>query len=198
MSSTKVKDRQGKHLDFYETPEKVVTGLIESEFFDSTVRTVLEPSAGRGAIVRVVRDKFPAYRVTAVEIQDEFVPDLAKTGADFIVGDFLAQHPAPQFDRIVANPPFSQAEEFVRHAYEFLKPNGRMAFLLRLPFIASVKRYPLFKELKPSEIHVLSQRPKFGGTNIDSCDYAWFVWDRNPILSVTMLWWIGPEGSNAD
>jgi len=193
LSSTRVKDRQGKHLDFYETPDKVVRGLIDSNFFDSGVETVLEPSAGRGAIVKSVQNKFPSVRVSAVEIQTEFMPDLAATGCDFIIGDFLEQSPTPTYDRIVANPPFSQAEAFIRHAYRFLKSSGRMAFLLRLPFIASVKRYELFKEIKPTEILVLSQRPKFGGSNIDSCDYAWIVWDRDPVLNVTLTWWIPPH-----
>lgn len=190
MSSTRVKERKGKHLDFYETPDKVVAGLAASSNFFDGAQSLLEPSAGRGSIVRAVQSRFHHVKVGAVEIQD-FAADLAKLGCDFIIADFLTL-PVVQYDRIVANPPFSQAEEFVVRCREFLLPAGKMAFLLRLPFIASVKRYKLFSDFRPSEIHVLSQRPKFGGTNIDSCDYAWIVWNKESSHS-TSLNWIPPE-----
>lgn len=192
MSSTRVKERQGLHLDFYETPEKVVAGLFEVDFFEGDISNMLEPSAGKGAIVKAVRKKKPDLKITAVEIQEDFASDLAETGAEFIIGDFLKSGPSPIYDTIVANPPYSQAENFIRHAFEFLSPSGKMAFLLRLPFLASVKRYDLFKELRPIEVNVLSQRPKFGGNNIDSCDYAWIVWKRNPSMSLTSFNWIAP------
>jgi tRNA1(Val) A37 N6-methylase TrmN6 len=186
MSSTKVKDRQGTHLDFYETPSRVVYGLLEYLNLDNVTKA-LEPSAGRGAIIRAVQDHYASLSFNAIEIQEQFkshLDPIAKT----TIGNFLLQEPEP-FDLILANPPFSQAEEFIKHAYKFLSPNGQMAFLLRLPFLGSVKRSALFKQLKPTQVLVLSQRPKFGGTNIDSCDYAWFVWS-NPCSTVTTLDWI--------
>jgi hypothetical protein len=193
MSSTKVKDRKGKHLDFYETPIRAIEGLFSRGFIDETVKSVLEPCAGRGAIVTQVRKKYPIVTITAVEIQESFSEDLGKTGADYIIGDFLDSAQIPMYDRIIANPPFSQAEEFIRHAFGWLKENGQMAFLLRLPFLAGVKRYKFFQYLKPNEINVLSQRPKFGGTNIDSCDYAWVIWHKNPPINITLFDWIEPS-----
>lgn len=184
MSSTRVADRKGTFLDFYETPEKTTRGLLETGFLDGAT-TVLEPSAGRGAIVRLVNH----LKVTAVEIQPEFADDLKSISEEVIIGDFLSCQPG-SFSRIIANPPFSQAEAFIRHAFTCLEDDGKMAFLLRLPFIASVKRYHLMAEMKPASIYVLSQRPKFGGTNIDSCDYAWIVWTKTR-PEITVLDWIG-------
>lgn len=199
MSSTRVKERKGQHLDFYETPDRVTRSFLNTGFLDDVnVKSVLEPCAGTGAIVRTVRDKYPGLKVTAMEIQERFGECLASTGADFIIGDFLASKPEPVFDRIIANPPFSQAEEFIRHCWGYLKGNGAMAFLLRLPFIASVKRYKLIEELRPSEVYVLSQRPKFGGDNIDSCDYAWVVWHRTMVVNITLLHWIPPSNQRTD
>lgn len=67
-----------------------------------------------------------------------------------------------------------------------------MAFLLRLSFLAGIKRYGLFQSMRPSKVNILSQRPKFGGSNIDSCDYAWVIWSKNP-SDVTLLDWIEPS-----
>lgn len=189
MSSTKVKDRLGRHLDFYETPANVVNGLLDIGFFSG--RTFLEPSAGRGSIINSVLARFPSITTTAIEIQDEFRESLLKIKVEVIIDDFLLVEPRP-FDRIIANPPFSQALEFIQHAWKFLSKTGKMAFLLRLPFAASVKRHALFQELRPSQVMVLSQRPKFGGDNIDSCDYAWFVWEK-PLATKTELLWIAPS-----
>lgn len=185
MSATKVKDRVGRHLDFYQTPASVVFGLLNTGFFSGN--NLLEPSAGQGAIIKEVLTRFPNISITAIEIQSEFKDHLIQIGVKTIIGDFLTIEPS-SFDRIIANPPFSQAEDFVRHALKFLSKNGKMAFLLRLPFIASVKRHLLFKEHQPSQVLVLSQRPKFGGTNIDSCDYAWFVWEKQSSEKTELLW----------
>lgn len=197
MSATKVKNRTGKFLDFYETPERVVNGLIDTGFFDSIdIRNVLEPCAGNGAIIRAVRKCYPGLKITAVEIQECFSESLGSLGIEVIIDDFLKRETGQIYDSIIANPPFSQAQEFIHYCFACLRDQGRMAFLLRLPFIASVKRYELFDLIHPSFVHVLSQRPKFGGNNIDSCDYAWVVWEKGkcePIRQQTILTWIPPS-----
>jgi hypothetical protein len=190
MSSTLVKNRKGEHIDFYETPDYVTDGLLDSGFCHNA-KTLLEPSAGKGAIIRRVLLRHPAINITAVEIQHKFSKDLNELIPDVIIADFFTTDLEP-FDRIIANPPFSQAENFIKHAYNSLSINGRMAFLLRLSFLASVKRYKLFEKLRPSNVLILSQRPRFGGTNIDSCDYAWAIWDKCGTY-VTTVDWIKPN-----
>lgn len=191
MSSTKVKERQGVHLDYYATPSNVVNGLLKTGFADNS-HSILEPCAGDGSIVHCILEKYPKAKITAVEIQERFLESLTQTNAQVIIGDFLSRELSSIYDRIIVNPPFSQAEDFIRKCLDLLKPSGKMAFLLRLSFIASVKRFKLFCQYKPSEIHVLSQRPKFGGDNIDSCDYAWIIWQKGSAV-YTSLNWIAPN-----
>ncbi len=186
MSSTRVKDRKGVHLDFYETPIKTTQKLLEH--FDVRGK-LLEPAAGKGAILKAVGH--PKENVTALDIQPSFRESLCDYADEVRIQDFL-EYKDKKFDTIIANPPFSQSEAFIRHAFSLLDEGGKMAFLLRLPFLASVKRYSLFQELRPVQILVLSQRPKFGGDNIDSCDYAWFIWDEVG-EDITMLDWLSPE-----
>lgn len=185
MSSTRVKDRQGKHLDFYETPVRAIMPMLPKLTKDGI--KVLEPCAGRGAIVKAIKS-YCSAEITSIEIQENFKDYLDQP----IIGDFLQTESSPIYDLVMTNPPFSQAEEFIKHARKFIKSDGKLAFLLRLPFIAGVKRYNLFKEFCPYEINVLSQRPKFGGSNIDSCDYAWICWNKSS-SEQTSINWIEPS-----
>jgi hypothetical protein len=194
VSSTRVKDRRGVHVDFYATPARVVDGLLSVLTIDAT-RAALEPSAGDGAIVRRLRVAHPGLNVTGVEIQPQFEPALLTMCDRVVIGDFLS---APLFglryDLIVANPPYSLAREFIERSLSLLTDGGQAAFLLRLPFVAGVKRHDLFAKHRPARVLVLSQRPKFGGTNIDSCDYAWIVWRSTP-ATTTELDWLAPVPS---
>lgn len=59
-----------------------------------------------------------------------------------------------------------------------------VVMLLRLGWLASAKRHPLWGPysdglawpLRPREIWVLPDRPIFRGDHGDSADYGWFVW----------------------
>lgn len=190
MSSTRVANRKEKQVDFYPTPISVTKGLLP--FLEVVPSNFLEPCAGNGKIIEAVKSHYPNCVASAIEIQNGFKDDLLQLTDDVVIADFLTMKAMPQYSLIITNPPFSQAMEFVKAAYEWLGPNGQMAFLLRLPFVASVKRYNFLKTLKPSKILVLSQRPKFSGTNIDSCDYAWFIWNKNEATKQTILDWIPP------
>ena len=46
-------------------------------------------------------------------------------------GDFLASIPQPIYDRVVANPPFSNngVARHTTHAFKFLKPGGKLVTL---------------------------------------------------------------------
>lgn len=190
MSSTRVRERRGKHVDFYETPAYVVEGLLSKNVVSGS--RLLEPSAGKGAIIRSLADALPELHTTGVEIQPRFRADLEACCDHTIIGDFLTVELKPEFDLVVANPPFSQAGPFIERSLDLLTPSGLGIFLLRLPFIASVKRAEFFKDHRPSHVFVLTQRPKFGGDNIDSCDYAWFVWSKAG-SDTTILDWIWPK-----
>lgn len=96
--------------------------------------TVLEPSAGGGALARAVRDR--GGLVACVEIQTGLAHELAHVHgfADVHCADFLKVSPfaLPQYDRIVMNPPFDRGRDcdHVRHAYQFLKPGGTLVAIM--------------------------------------------------------------------
>jgi len=187
MSSTKVKDRKGVHLDFYETPPRALDSLFSVVRLDGP-RAVLEPSAGKGAIARYLRANYPGLHVTGVEIQPQFEPELRVVCDEVVIADFLVAQLTRRFALVVANPPFSLAQQFIERALGLLTEGGKAAFLLRLPFVAGVKRFDFFQKHKPAYVLVLSQRPKFGGDNIDSCDYAWIVWGAVSAKTTELRW----------
>ncbi len=128
----------GKDLGFFETPEKVVKRLIDLAEVKIN-HEVLEPSAGNGAIVRhLIR---AGCRVTACEIDEKraaVVKGLNAKEVPFGVvdrlwrADFLTVKSELRFDRVVMNPPFGKRQDIkhVRHAFEFLKPGGRLAAVM--------------------------------------------------------------------
>lgn len=94
--------------------------------------TVLEPSAGQGALARHAVEA--GAIVDCVEIQAGNAHELAKSGLYRSVEcrDFLhldpPLNPARLYDIIVMNPPFDRGRDcdHVRHAWKFLKPGGRL------------------------------------------------------------------------
>ena len=168
--------------DAYYTPTKLARALVQKLRIASDAR-ILEPSVGAGAFAKALRSD----RVYGVDI--EAAPG-AEHCAHFTQADFLSdRHYLPSqaseftFDWIVGNPPFSHAEEHLRHAYKHSK---NVAFLMRLAMLESAKRIPLWREVRLKKVWVLAQRPSFTGGSTDSAAYGFFWlqhgWEYPPEL----------------
>ena len=91
--------------------------------------SVLEPSAGTGAILAALPNVRPFGSVTAVEINATLAASLEQVADETICGDFLEQNGnLGTFDRIVMNPPFENGADIkhIQHAMKMLKPGGRL------------------------------------------------------------------------
>ena len=115
-------------IDLYETPPEATIALLKHE--QLPFYRVWEPCCGPGAIGRVLIEA--GYKVLATDITD--YGGTVQTG----LLDFLKATRCPaQF--IITNPPFNQADKFVRHALK-LAPER---VIMLLPSLWRRERGPL-------------------------------------------------------
>lgn len=120
-------------FSFFETPDAVAGYLVDAADVHSGQR-ILEPSAGRGALVRKVADM--AEVVDCYEVQAKHCAYLRSAFGGLPVlpqeADFLAVSPARIYDRVVMNPPFAKRQDVahVLHALKFLRPGGVLASVM--------------------------------------------------------------------
>ena len=133
--------------DFYPTPDEVIQKMAAPYSDRIHTATILEPSAGNGAILEFltkkgveaderlrdhtyrVQMKADPRRVYAVEKNPELTMILQQKGYRVVGSDFLAFRPEHRFDLIIMNPPFSSGVKHLLHAWEIL-PGGDIACLV--------------------------------------------------------------------
>jgi len=122
--------RQGVTLvvapQLFPTPVAVAERMAELANIEPG-HSVLEPSAGTGALLDAVRRKEPAAVLHGVEINAALVSRLQGQQYDVICADFLQCGSAlGRFDRVLLNPPFEGAADIlhVLHARQKLKAGG--------------------------------------------------------------------------
>ena len=108
------------NVDFYPTPKEVIEKMMLGE--NVAGKTVLEPSAGSGNIVRWLHSN-GAAQVLACENDPHCRKLLA--GEQLIAENFLTVTPdmVSHVDYIVMNPPFSHGAEHILHAWN-IAPAG--------------------------------------------------------------------------
>lgn len=108
--------------DFYPTPRVVVERMLLGA--DVSGKVILEPSAGKGNIISVLKE-FGAKEVIACEINNDLAKIAAYKADRFLKEDFLkvTSEDISHIDMIVMNPPFSRDEDHILHAYE-IAPEG--------------------------------------------------------------------------
>lgn len=154
--------------DLYPTPAEVTVALMRFLQLPPDV-IVWEPASGKGDMVQAMF----SCGITA------YGTDIER-GVDFLKFSSCPGYRIGEIDWIITNPPFSLAEEFIRHAAELNKP---FAMLLKAQYWHAAKRAKLFEELPPSYILPLTWRPDFffkerdgkkGGSPL--MDVMWCVW----------------------
>jgi protein-L-isoaspartate O-methyltransferase len=112
----------------FPTPPALAERMVEEADILSG-HSVLEPSAGTGAILAALPNVRPFGSVTAVEINATLAASLEQVADETICGDFLEQNGnLGTFDRIVMNPPFQNGTDIkhIQHAMKMLRPGGRL------------------------------------------------------------------------
>jgi hypothetical protein len=135
--------------------------------------SVFDPCAGRGDILDVLRVTGVADETFGFEVVEERAAEAARRGHVVYAQDAL-QAEWCFGDCIVMNPPFSLAEPFVFRAVATAHVYPVFA-LLRVGWLEAARR-AAWNLAHPSDVYVLSPRPRFVNKRSDAATYAWFVW----------------------
>ncbi|MFR9719860.1 LPD38 domain-containing protein [Aeromonas diversa] len=116
-------------IDFFPTTEDHSADLAARLGIEPGM-LVLEPSAGHGMLAEAAREA--GATVEAVELAADLREILAAKGFSLVGDDFMATQPTQRYDAVIMNPPFSNDMDIdhVRHAFEHLKPGGRLAAIV--------------------------------------------------------------------
>ena len=128
---------------YFPTPKPIVNDMIAKADIKPGMK-VLEPSAGKGNIA----DEVPKEAdLDVIELNTALRDILQEKGYKITGSDFL-EHKG-EYDRIVMNPPFEKGQdiEHVRHAYDLLKPGGKLvAIMSEGPFFRQDAKATEFRE----------------------------------------------------
>lgn len=173
-------DRQ--HLDFYATNPKDVVEVCQLLSLDkSKSLRVLEPCAGNGHIVNVLRS-YGHTVITNDIIEREFKLDYTL--------DYLSEAiPEQKFDLVLTNPPFKYAKEFILKSLEYA---DIVVIIARLDLLESKRRKEINqKHLKHVFVH--TDRARFARDGNDSLfeqgtamSTGWFVYVKNKTEKTTL------------
>lgn len=179
-SSANIKERvRKKDGDMFFTPPNIAQWAVR-ELGDLEDQTVLEPSAGHGALADACREA-GAEAVHCVEIDDDNYRVLRDKGYQISTqGDFLKLVPGPSccldssYHRIIMNPPFSKNRgvTHVKHALQFLATPGILVAIMagnttRKPFVELLARITAIG--RKHKIHEIPAGSfKESGTNVQT------------------------------
>jgi hypothetical protein len=120
------------HKEFYPTPIEV----IQMMQLDVAGKNVLEPHGGKGDIIKYCIEN-GAKNVYFSEIIPELATISSQKGGVQIGEDFLKVTELPPVDLIVMNPPFSNADEHILHAWEIAKDGTQIVALCNYETISN-------------------------------------------------------------
>jgi len=154
-------------MDFYPTPTWATEALFTVEKFSGVV---LEPAAGDGAMVQVIKK------------YNDCVSN------DIVCGyDFLSE--TRKFPNVITNPPFTLAKEFVEKAK--IIADEKIALFLKLAFLEGQSRVGMFRDVKfpLARVHVFSKRVTFHPNGIEDKNVAvqWLLLGLYGIKSIRVL-----------
>jgi phospholipid N-methyltransferase len=120
---------------FFPTPKPVARKLHAYADIKRGM-TVLEPSAGNGLLADAIREfnednNIHNVQIDVIERNYDLQEILRLKGYNIVSNDFL-EFNRKKYDRIIMNPPFEKGQDIihVRHAYDLLKPGGRLVAIM--------------------------------------------------------------------
>ncbi|MCR8639002.1 SAM-dependent methyltransferase [Leptospira interrogans serovar Ricardi] len=129
---------------FFPTPKNLGKTMIDEADIQPGM-DVLEPSAGKGDLSDLIRNK--KVEPDTIEI-DYSLREILKEKDHKIVGSNFLDYNEKKYDRIIMNPPFERGQDIdhVQHAYDLLKPGGKLVSIMAEgPFFRSDNKSKNFR-----------------------------------------------------
>jgi len=115
--------RMNQKGDINFTPSEIAKQLVQYAHITENSR-VLEPSAGIGGIADAIKHR--TNNIDVVERMSSFREILQLKGYNLVGDDFLDYQTENKYDAIIMNPPFSDEQNHIKHAFELLKDGGTL------------------------------------------------------------------------
>lgn len=153
--------------------------------------TAWEPAAGRGYMAQTLAETFDEVWAS----DKYFYPGGYSQQMDFLETSVRKPNMGCA-NWIITNPPFSHAEDFVRHALR--QATDGVAMIVRMPFLETVGRWQrLFSQSKPAVVYQHVERvPMHKGRLLKkgstATAYCWVVWSIRYRPNDTAFDWIPP------
>ena len=122
--------------DLYPTPQKIIDKMLDGLDF-TMIKSVLEPSAGKGNIVEAIIERINQYNtsclykrlkvehdIDCIEINQNLQHILKGKGFRIVHDDFLTYDTMKEYSIVIMNPPFSNGCKHLLKALELQKRNG--------------------------------------------------------------------------
>lgn len=177
--------------DYYATPKRAVIDLLDRIKFNDYI---LEPAVGEGHIDKILKDHgYITYYSDIVHRGYEGTIEV-----DFLKADMIGL----DVD-IVTNPPYRLAQEFIVKSLDVILTGNKVAMLLPLTFLESIKRKQFFEDYPPKYVYVFSKRiacginGKFTKWNdkkqkevplSSTTCYAWFIYVKGYSGDTIVKW----------
>lgn len=118
-------------FQFFETPEAVADWLIMLAGGIHENDIILEPSAGRGALIRAIHRSCPSVVVDCYELMPENKEFINKMDNVRLLGDDFMKECSGSYLKIIANPPFSANQDIdhVLRMYGHLQDGGTLVVI---------------------------------------------------------------------
>jgi predicted RNA methylase len=149
-------------FDRFYTGDSIAKRMVEWACANGTHGSILEPSAGYGALVRHMPAGSEVHAVDLVRENAAAVKAL-RPKATVYVGDFLTQRLRGLCALAIMNPPYGNGADG-RHVAHALRCADRVVALVRSNFLSGVDRYQtVWSQARLTRHVVLSRRPAFTG-----------------------------------
>lgn len=147
-----------KEFQFFATPDELAKRLVVLAEIQKD-DTILEPSAGQGAIIKAINDVC-IITPDCYELMDvnRFVLNKSGLNFDLIGKDFLKDTAKKKYSIIIANPPFTKNQDIdhLKEMYNCLQSRGRVVCITSESWVnGSQKKQVEFRDwLKANNAHI--------------------------------------------